>query len=179
MKEENDVIENSITGEKIIFCKTSEETNGEYLTYEYYSKPNQPISPKHFHPEAKESFEVLRGIIRFNINDEIIDAKEGDYIVINPGVAHTGYNIGNEEAYLKARIEPALHYEQYYRTTFQLASMGKVNKKGLPSILQLAVMGHDMKNEMFLPKAVFAQKMFFKVFGAFAKFLGYKSDLSK
>ena len=177
MSLKNNTIVNQVTGEKIIFSKTSKDTNGEYITYDYYAKPNQPISPKHFHPIAEESFEIISGNVRFEIDGEIKDAKAGDYVVIKPGSVHTGYNVGNEKMYLKAKIKPALHFEEYYRTCFNLAKGGKVNKKGLPNFLQLAVMGHDMKNETFLPKGVLVQKVFFKVVGSFAKILGYSSNI--
>ena len=177
MISKDNIIENRFTGEKIIFKETSKDTNGKYVTYDYYAKPNQPISPKHFHPNAEESFEVIRGNVRFEFADGIKDAKAGDYVVMKPGTVHTGYNIGSEELYLKAKIEPALHYEQYYRTCFKLAEQGKVNKKGVPNLLQLAAMMYYMKDETFLPKGILAQKIFFNVVGPIAKLLGYKSNI--
>lgn len=175
MVKKGDIIENPVTGEKIIFLETSKDTGGKYVRYEYYAKPNSPISPEHFHPKAEERFEVIRGTVTFKIDGKERVAGPGDSAVIQAGVCHTGWNNGNEEIFLKSEIRPAMNFEDYYATCFYVAQRGKTDKKGMPNVLQLAVLGHEMKDQTFLPGLVWAQKLFFNVVGPIAKLLGYRS----
>ncbi len=68
-----------------------------------------------------------------------------------------------------------MNFEDYYATCFYVAQRGKTDKKGMPNVLQLAVLGHEMKDQTFLPGLVWAQKLFFNVVGPIAKLLGYRS----
>ena len=179
MAKKGDIIENLVTGEKIVFLETSKDTGGKYVRYEYYAKPNSPISPEHFHPKAEESFEVIRGTVSFKIDGKERVSGPGDSEVIKAGVRHTGWNSGSEEIFIKSEIHPAMNFEDYYSTCFYLAKCGKTNKKGMPNIFQLAVLGYDMKNQTFLPGFIWAQKLFFNVVGPIAKLFGYKSTYKK
>ncbi len=175
MAKKGDIIENPVTGEKIIFLETSKDTGGKYVRYEYYAKPNSPITPEHLHPNAEERFEVAKGTVTFKINGEDRVFKPGDSAVLPGGVPHTAWNSGTEEIMIKSEIRPALNYEDYYETCFYLARNGKTNKKGMPNFLQLAVNGYEMKDQTFLPGAIWVQKLFFNIVGPIAKIFGYRS----
>jgi hypothetical protein len=45
-----DVIENPVTGERLVFRKTSRETNGEAVVIETFVKPNGFVAAAHLHP---------------------------------------------------------------------------------------------------------------------------------
>ena len=60
-----DTIENPVTGERIVFRKTSRETNGEAVVIETYVQPNGFVAAAHVHPSQEERFEVLRGSSAF------------------------------------------------------------------------------------------------------------------
>jgi hypothetical protein len=60
MASQGDVLENPLTGEKVIFLETSEDTNGELLRFEYVLPPRFSI-PEHVHPRQEERHEVLSG----------------------------------------------------------------------------------------------------------------------
>ena len=57
MAKAGDVIENPVTGERITFLKTTRETNGELLRFEYVVPPGFTI-PEHVHPRQEERHEV-------------------------------------------------------------------------------------------------------------------------
>jgi hypothetical protein len=63
MASQGDVIENPFTGERVIFLRTSEDTNGELLRFEYVLPPRFSI-PEHVHPRQEERHEILSGILR-------------------------------------------------------------------------------------------------------------------
>ena len=48
MAKQGDVIENPVTGERIVFRQTSADTNGELLQFELYLKPHGFAPPSTF-----------------------------------------------------------------------------------------------------------------------------------
>jgi hypothetical protein len=58
-----DTIENPITGERIVFHKTSRETNGEAVVVEVLVQPGGFVAATHVHPYQEERFQVLRGSV--------------------------------------------------------------------------------------------------------------------
>ena len=69
MAKAGDVIENPITRERITFLKTTRETNGELLRFEYVVPPRFFI-PEHFHPRQVEHHEVLSGTLRGRVGGQ-------------------------------------------------------------------------------------------------------------
>ena len=61
MIQAGDVIENPVTGERLVFLKTSRETNGEAVVLEAFVKPNGFVAAAHVHPNQEERFLILRG----------------------------------------------------------------------------------------------------------------------
>ena len=51
-----DVIENPVTGERLVFRKTSRETNGEAVVLETFVKPSGFVAAAHVHPFQEERF---------------------------------------------------------------------------------------------------------------------------
>ncbi|MEB9895923.1 cupin domain-containing protein [Bacillus cereus] len=130
--------------------------------------------PEHVHPLAEESFEVVKGVMVSRINGMERTVTCGETVVIPAGARHTGWNSGEGELVLRARITPGMQFEEYYRTVFHLSQMNKTNKKGVPGPLYLAAMSHEMKNQTFLPRFIALQKIYIALAGPLAKWLGYK-----
>jgi mannose-6-phosphate isomerase-like protein (cupin superfamily) len=55
---------------------------------EYHTGP-----PLHSHASQSDSFFVLRGTLRVQVEDEFLDIGPGDFITIPPGVPHTFDNM--------------------------------------------------------------------------------------
>ena len=60
-----DVIENPVTGERIVFLETSAETNGEAVVFGVFGKPSGFVAKPHVHPSQTENFEILEGSLVF------------------------------------------------------------------------------------------------------------------
>jgi mannose-6-phosphate isomerase-like protein (cupin superfamily) len=45
-------------------------------------------SAEHYHNHTTEEYEVLKGSLRIFLNGQPLDLKEGETVVINPGVRH-------------------------------------------------------------------------------------------
>jgi quercetin dioxygenase-like cupin family protein len=141
-----DVIENPITGERIIFLKSTRETNGELLRFEYVVPPRFFI-PEHFHPRQEERHEVLSGTLRGRVGGQERDYSEGERVVGPAGVPHAWKNPSSEEElHLVSELRPPLVFETILETYFGLARDGKTTKQGIPkNPLQIAVLADETR----------------------------------
>ena len=146
-----DVIENPITGEKVLFHKTSADTNGEYCDIEVWVQPDGAVAAAHIHPTQTETFEVLDGSVGFKRGREKLVAEAGDTVVVEPGTAHKFWNAGEGVAHFRCEVRPAGQFEQLLETMYGLAADGKTNKKGMPNPLRLAVIANHHFAELRLP----------------------------
>jgi len=136
-----DVIENPITGEQITFLKTTQETNGELLRFEYVLPPGFTI-PEHVHPHQEECHEVLSGTLRGRVGGQQRDYAEGERVVGPAGVPHAWQNPSSDkELRFISELRPPLVFETLLETYCGLARDGKTTKQGIPkNPLQLAVL---------------------------------------
>lgn len=179
MLKSGDVIENPISGKKIIFLKTSQDTNGEFLKYEMYEKSGSVKDLFHIHPYAEESFTVVSGTLKVFINGEEKEYKEGDSIVIPAGALHDGWNSGSEELHIIGKIAPALRFEDMYAVNFGLVADGKCNEAGAPSLLQIAVTMDYLKDHTCYPGNKVIQRIMLKILAIIGRMLGYKALYKK
>jgi quercetin dioxygenase-like cupin family protein len=146
-----DKLENPVTGEVLVFHRTSEETDGESVLVETIVRPNGFVAAAHVHPHQTERFEVLEGLIGLRIGDKELFAGPGDVAVVAPGTPHRFWNAGEEEARFLCEVRPALRFESLIETMFTLAAEGKTNRKGLPNPLRLAVIAKAHFDTVRLP----------------------------
>jgi mannose-6-phosphate isomerase-like protein (cupin superfamily) len=146
-----DTIENPVTGERIVFRKTSRETNGEAVVIETYVQPNGFVAAAHVHPSQEERFEVLRGSVGFRVGRKQLVAGPGQRLTVPAGTPHKFWNAGDAAAHFVCEIRPALQFESLLETMFALAGDGKTNRKGMPSPLRLAVIANAHFDTVQLP----------------------------
>jgi quercetin dioxygenase-like cupin family protein len=146
-----DAIENPVTGERLVFRKTSRETNGEAVVLEAFVKPSGFVAAAHVHPHQEERFQVLRGTVGFQLGRKKLVAGPGQRITVPAGTAHKFWNAGDDEVHFVCEVRPALQFEQLIETMFALANDGKTNRKGMPNPLQLAVIARAHFEDVRLP----------------------------
>ena len=78
------------------------------------------------------------------------------------GRPHTWWNDADEDAHVLLEISPALRMEMFFETFFGLAKDGKTNSKGLPNLLQMAVLLREYRDEVILarPPAIVQNVLF-------------------
>jgi mannose-6-phosphate isomerase-like protein (cupin superfamily) len=171
-----DTIENPITGEKVTFLKTSAETDGDMVLIETTVAPNGFVAAEHIHPFQSERFEILQGEVEFRFDGEIVVAKEGDVVMVDPGTAHQFRNIGKEEVRFLTEVCPALSFKTFLETMFGLASDGKTNAKGMPNPFQLAVIMNEQFDLVRLPfPPAWMQKVGLALGAPLGRLLGYEA----
>jgi quercetin dioxygenase-like cupin family protein len=146
-----DVIENPVTGERLVFRQTSRETNGEAVVLEAFVKPSGFVAAAHVHPQQEERFQVLRGTVGFRVGRKKLVAGPGQRVTVPAGTAHKFWNAGDDEVHFVCEVRPALQFEQLIETMFGLANDGKTNKKGMPNPLRLAVIARAHFEDVRLP----------------------------
>ena len=167
---------NPVTGETLVFRTTSADTNGERVVVETFVEPNGAVAAAHMHPAQEELFEVLGGELEFRIGTQTIVAKPGDRVLVPAETAHRFRNIGDETAHFVCEVSPALGFEQLIETMFSLAADGKVNSKGMPNPLRLAVIARQHFGDVRLPfPPVWMQRLGLAMGAPIGRLLGFRA----
>ena len=114
-------------------------------------EPHGAVAAAHVHPAQDELFEVLGGEVEFRLGKQTVVARPGDRVLVPAGMPHRFRNVGEETAHFVCEITPALEFEQLIETMFSLAADGKVNRKGMPNPLRLAVIARHHFGDVRLP----------------------------
>ena len=144
-------LRNEVTGETLVFRTTAAETDGASVVVEAFVEPDGAVAAAHVHPRQEERFEVLAGELEFRVGSETLVARAGDRILVPAGTPHRFENVGAETAHFVCEVSPALGFEQLIETMFALAADGKVNRRGLPNPLRLAVIARHHFEDVRLP----------------------------
>ena len=89
----------------ITFKATKEDTGGTYSLFEATLIGGGP--GQHIHKNEEEAFYVLEGEIKVKIDDEIITATAGSFVLIPRGTEHTFWRSNSTTPKLLVIISPA------------------------------------------------------------------------
>jgi quercetin dioxygenase-like cupin family protein len=145
------VLENPVSGERIVFQKTAADTDGELLAFKLFLDPEGHVPGAHVHPEQEERFKVVKGTMRFQKGLKTVIASAGDTVVVSPGTMHRFANAGDELAHVLVEVRPALRMEQLLEVATSLAQEGRTNRKGMPRPLELALFVREFEREVRVP----------------------------
>src|SRR5947209_2152716 len=114
MAQPGDVIENPVTGERMVFRQTPAESDEQVLSLEYFAAPHQrPLA--HMHPEVEERIQVVSGTWRFRLRGEHERSlTPGQVVVAPPGMPHSLWNSGDQEGQVVAEFRPALRLATFF-----------------------------------------------------------------
>lgn len=180
MASAGDVLEHPVTGERLIWRQVAADTHGELLQADLFARPGGAVAAEHSHPGQEERFEVISGVLGIRINGREQTLTSGGTAIVSPGNPHTWWNAGNDEVHVVGELRPALRSEVFFETYFGLAADGRVNKQGLPNLLQLAVLMHDFSPEIVLARPpVAVQRVLFAAIAALGRLFGFRSSYSR
>src|SRR5215831_4287256 len=143
MSKAGDVYKNPVTDERGVARIGTEETGGELLVVDLYIRPGGAVMGEHLHPAIEERFTVLRGRVGFRLAGRESIAEPGIMLIAPARVPHDWWNAGPEEALVRVEIRPAARFEAFLKNAFGLAQDGKVNRRGMPNLLQLAIFARE------------------------------------
>ena len=145
-------LENPVTGERFTFTHTAATTDGELLSFDFGLRPGGAVPIPHVHPIQTERFEVVEGRMRFRVGLRTVLAGPGDVVEVEPGVAHSFANAGDEEARLRVEVRPALRMEEMFADVIGMAQAGRMNRRGMPrSPPDLALLARTYDQEAHAP----------------------------
>jgi mannose-6-phosphate isomerase-like protein (cupin superfamily) len=180
MAYKNKVILNPLTGHEMKFLQTAKDTNGKLLeieaTYHAASKPPAP----HYHPAQDEVFTVLEGTLAVQVAGQLKQMHAGDILHIPRNTVHAMWNPFEAKTVVNWQVRPALNTEQFLETGTGLAADGKLNKNGMPPLLQVALLANHFAPVYRLPKPPFAvQRILFWLLTPIAYLKGYRATYAK
>jgi quercetin dioxygenase-like cupin family protein len=176
MIRKGDSLENPVTGEVLIFHRTSQDTDGEEVLVETVVRPSGFVAAAHVHPYQTERFEVLEGQLGLRVGGKEFVADAGEVATVHPGTPHRFWNAGETEARFLLEVRPALEFESLIETMFTLAADGKTNRKGFPNPLWLAVIARSHFDTVRLPfPPVWMQRAALAVGAPLGRLVGYRA----
>ncbi len=166
-----DVIENPVTGQRLIFQVTSADSDGELFAAEGIFSPGGFAGVPHVHPHQDERFEVLAGDAAFDVDGVRHVLGAGETIDVPRGTSHTFANAGAEGMRVRFEFYPALtSTDRFYELYFAFAQHGRVNAKGMPSLLDIAtVWPITSQHAVLATPAPLIQHALFRVLGPIAR----------
>ena len=179
MIRKGDRLENPVTGEVLIFHRTSRETGGESVLIETIVRPGGFVAAAHVHPHQTERFEVLEGRLGMRVGGRTLEAGPGEVATVEPGTAHRFWNAGDTEVRFLCEVRPALEFESLIETMFGLAADGKTNRKGMPNPLRLAVIARSHFDTVRLPfPPAWMQRLALAMGAGLGRLAGYQPTLA-
>jgi mannose-6-phosphate isomerase-like protein (cupin superfamily) len=145
------VIDNRVTGERIVFLRTAASTGGRLLAFGLTLTPNGHVPASHVHPALEERFNVIEGRMRFRRGLRTIVAKEGDTVTVPAGTIHRFANAGGGVARAMVEVRPAYRMEELLETTAELANQGRTLPNGMPAPLEMALFMREFDEELRIP----------------------------
>jgi mannose-6-phosphate isomerase-like protein (cupin superfamily)/uncharacterized protein YndB with AHSA1/START domain len=145
MARAGDILENPATGERITFEETAAESGGERLRFRWEFTPKGVVAQEHLHPGQEERHEVIAGRLGLVADGVELVLGPGDAFAVPAGTPHRLVAYGPVHARIELR--PALRQELLIETFAGLERDGRIGRRGLSSLLQLAVVGREFAPE--------------------------------
>jgi mannose-6-phosphate isomerase-like protein (cupin superfamily) len=180
-----DVFDNPITGERAIIRLGTRETTGERLIVDLELRGTGFGSAPHFHPSIHERLTVMSGHVGISVDGVTTIAKLGKTIDIPAGVRHRFWNAGIYEAKLTIDMRPAnrfvaYKFEAFMRNMIGLAQDGKTDAKGMPNLLQRALMAAEFADAIrFSRPPGSMQAILFPMLAPIARWRGYRPSYNE
>ncbi len=176
MSKRGDAFNNPITGEHGVVRLGTEDTLDKRLVADLRVNPGGAVVGEHVHPSTDERFTVVSGKIGYRLDGKEGIATGGDVLEIEHGRVHDWWNAGDDEARVIVEVMPAERFELMISTLFGLAIDGKTDSKGMPNILQMAVIAQEFSDVVqFMSPPPSIQNILFGILAPIARWRGYQA----
>jgi quercetin dioxygenase-like cupin family protein len=163
------VLCNPITGEYArVIENSSERAVGELI-----ANPGGAVAAPHHHPGQEETFEVLEGVLGYRCDAERGELTAGTSLTIPRGVVHDWWNAGGSDLRARVTVEPGGSFVTMIAAVWGLASLGRTSAKGMPGLLDRALLAEAFGHEIvFDGPPVALQRMLARSVAPLARRLG-------
>jgi mannose-6-phosphate isomerase-like protein (cupin superfamily) len=176
-----DVVWNPLTGEKAMLVESGEESGGARVVSDFAVEAGGFVpGGEHVHDHCAEHFEVRAGRITFVIDGAERTLGAGERLSVPPGTWHRWWNAGDGEVRIRARVEPAMRFEEAILVLWGLCADGHTNSDGRPSALFGALLATRYRPEIRYrqpPDGV--QRLLFPPLAGLARLLGRERTIER
>lgn len=145
------VIDNPISGERIVIRETASQTGGVRLAWEMFLAPGGRVPSSHAHPEQQETFTVLAGSLWLRLGRRAMTVGVGDTVTVPVGTVHSFANRTSEPVHVLVETRPALDMQALLETASAMAMEQRARGRSLPSPLDLVLFMRDFRREVRAP----------------------------
>jgi quercetin dioxygenase-like cupin family protein len=171
-----EVWENPKTRERATILELPYQNPEGRSTAELTALVRSRVIGEHYHPALVERFTVLEGELSVKCDGQESILREGESAEIPAGVWHDWWNASDRNARVRVEITPGARFSHMAETLFGLARLGHTDDKGMPNLLQLALIAQEFRDVVVFhspPPAV--QNMLFGALAPLARALGYRA----
>jgi quercetin dioxygenase-like cupin family protein len=144
------VIENAVSGERIVIRRSARETDGALLSFDLYLPPGKHVPASHAHPGQEEVFTVITGAMHFRIGRRHLIARAGDTVRVPSGTSHWFGNRTMQTAHAYVEARPALRLEELFVAN-EAMECRTVAGRRVPHVTALAAALLDHQPEIRAP----------------------------
>ena len=147
------VLHNPLTGE---YARVVEHTT-ERVVGELLAVPGGAVAGAHMHPGQEERFEVVDGVMGYRLGDRRGELRVGEAVTVAPGVVHDWWNAGEGALRARVTVTPPGLFAAMIGAVWGLAVAGRTNAKGMPTLIDAALLAKTIANEIVFerpPRAV-------------------------
>jgi mannose-6-phosphate isomerase-like protein (cupin superfamily) len=174
--EVGEVWDNPVTGEYAKILELPWSNPEGRAVAELRAVPGARVAGEHLHPRIEEVFRVLEGELTVLRNGERSTLHQGEAAEIAPGTWHDWWNEGAVDALVRVEVTPGERFVHMIETLFGLAREGHVDDKGMPSPLQMALLGSEFSDVfVFRRPPPSLQRAMFAALGPIARMRGYRA----
>lgn len=147
MARPGDELVNPISGDRVVFRSVERDL----FEADFFVKTPRPYVLPHMHAIQTESFEIVAGHGKWQLNGVEYDLRPGDKVEVPPGVGHVNpWRVGEEVLHLRQRNTPGLDFDVYFETPFKAAQRGKADRTGGIDQLHQAVILNQAQSKSYL-----------------------------
>ncbi len=135
---------------------------------------------EHRHPRQTEVIEVLAGEYAVAIEDTEHRLSEGETITVPQNTPHRHWNPTAKPIRVAHEHHPARESAAHAEAMWALAQAGKTNEKGIPTLLQFAVLNKAYPETAYTTAVpIPVQKALFTVLAPLGRLAGYQAAYAK
>lgn len=172
----------------------ADDTGGEYVRFEAVVHPQPEAADgdvdldherflidnpdEHVHPHQREEVEVLAGEYAVEVDGTEHRLSAGEEVTVPTGSPHRHWNPTAEPVRVAHEHHPARDSAAHAQTMWALAQAGKTNEKGIPSVLQFAVVNRAYPGVAYTTGVpIPVQKAAFAVLAPIGRLVGYDASV--